>query len=94
MQAPYYIDGRVEMAPSFLWGSRIGGGTPNLTPPNNAYPPFLCMQNTHDVAIGLTKLWGSHTFKVRIPVAGQPEAAEPRDCDLWRPAVRRQSQFR
>ena len=24
----------------------------------NAYPPFLCMQNTHDVAIGVTKLWG------------------------------------
>ena len=22
------------------------------------------MQNTHDVAIGVTKLWGSHTFKV------------------------------
>ena len=64
MQAPYYINGRVEMAPTYLWGSRIGGGTPNLTPPNNAYPPFLCMQNTHDVAIGVTKLWGSHTFKV------------------------------
>ena len=33
-------------------------------PPNNAYPPFLCMQNTNDVALGLTKLWGAHTFKV------------------------------
>ena len=59
MEAPYYINGRVEMAPSYVWGSRIGN-----PPPNNAYPPFLCMQNTHDVAIGVTKLWGSHTFKV------------------------------
>ena len=59
MAAPYYINGRVEMAPSYVWAGRI----PN-SPPNNAYPPFLCMQNTHDVAIGLTKLWGSHTFKV------------------------------
>ena len=59
MEAPYYINGRVEMAPSYIWGSRIGN-----PPPNNAYPPFLCMQNTHDVAIGVTKLWGSHTFKV------------------------------
>ena len=59
MQAPYYINGNVEMAPSYVWGSRIGN-----PPPNNAYPPFLCMQNTHDVAIGVTKLWGSHTFKV------------------------------
>ncbi len=59
MGVPYYINGRVEMAPSYVWGSRIGN-----PPPNNAYPPFLCMQNTHDVAIGLTKLWGSHTFKV------------------------------
>lgn len=59
MNAPYYINGRVEMAPSYVWGSRIGN-----PPPNNAYPPFLCMQNTHDVAIGVTKLWGSHTFKV------------------------------
>ncbi len=64
MAAPYYINGRVEMAPSYLWGSRIGGGNPNLTPPNNAYPSFLCMQNTHDVAIGVTKLWRSHTLKV------------------------------
>ena len=59
MNAPYYVNGRVEMAPSYVWGSRIGN-----PPPNNAYPPFLCMQNTHDVAIGVTKLWGSHTFKV------------------------------
>jgi hypothetical protein len=59
MNAPYYIDGRVEMAPSYVWGNRIANA-----PPNNAYPPFLCMQNTHDVAIGVTKLWGSHTFKV------------------------------
>ncbi len=59
MNAPYYINGRVEMAPTYVWGNRIANA-----PPNNAYPPFLCMQNTHDVAIGVTKLWGSHTFKV------------------------------
>jgi hypothetical protein len=59
MNAPYYINGRVEMAPIYVWGNRIANA-----PPNNAYPPFLCMQNTHDVAIGVTKLWGSHTFKV------------------------------
>ena len=59
MGVPYYTNGRVEMAPSYIWGSRIGN-----PPPNNAYPPFLCMQNTHDVAIGVTKLWGAHTFKV------------------------------
>ena len=28
------------------------------------YPTFLCMQNTKDLAVSLTKLWGSHTFKV------------------------------
>ena len=54
MNAPYYINGRVEMAPTYSWGGRI----PNA-PPNNAYPPFLCMQNTKDLSLSLTKLWGA-----------------------------------
>jgi hypothetical protein len=58
MNAPYFVDGRVLMAPTYAWGSRIGN-----PPPNNAYPPFLCMQNTKDLALSITKLWGSHTFK-------------------------------
>ena len=41
-----------------------------------------------DEALGIAHVQG------RIPVAGQHEAAEPRDCDLWRAAVRRQSEFR
>ena len=57
MQAPYYINGRVEMAPSYVWGSRIAANPP----PNNAYPPFLCMQNTHDVAIGADEALGHRT---------------------------------
>ena len=32
-------------------------------PPSLIYPTFLCMQNTKDLAVSITKLWGSHTFK-------------------------------
>ncbi|HEV3217109.1 MAG TPA: carboxypeptidase-like regulatory domain-containing protein [Vicinamibacterales bacterium] len=58
MKAPYYVNGSILMAPNFSWGTRIAN-----PPPNNAYPPFLCMQNTKDLALSITKLWGSHTFK-------------------------------
>ncbi len=37
--APFYVNGRVHMAPSFTWGSRVSSttATPNLTPPNLLY---------------------------------------------------------
>src|SRR5262249_38735449 len=59
MNAPFYVNGQILMAPSYVWGSRI-----NPAPPALAYPSFLCMQNTKDLALSITKLWGSHTFKV------------------------------
>ncbi len=63
MNAPFYVNGQILMAPGYLWGSRIGGGSPSTTPPTLAYPSFLCMQNTKDLALSITKLWGQHTFK-------------------------------
>ena len=53
------------MAPTFTWGSRIGGGTPNLTPPSLSYNTggFLDMVRTNDVAISVTRLMGRHTVK-------------------------------
>ncbi len=59
MNAPFYQNGRVVLAPSFLWGGRVANSPPSLI-----YPTFLCMQNTKDLAISITKVWGSHTFKV------------------------------
>ncbi len=63
--APFYVNGRVHMAPTFTWGSRIGGGTPNLTPPSLPYNTggFLDMVRTNNVAISVTKLKGRHTIK-------------------------------
>ena len=63
--APFYVNGRVHMAPTFTWGSRIGGGTPNLTPPSLSYNTggFLDMVRTNNVAISVTKLKGRHTIK-------------------------------
>ncbi len=58
MSAPFYQNGRVVLAPSFTWGGRVANGPPGLI-----YPTFLCMQNTKDLAVSITKLWGSHTFK-------------------------------
>jgi carboxypeptidase family protein len=63
--APFYVNGRVHMAPTFTWGSRIGGGTPNLTPPSLSYNTggFLDMVRTNNIAISVTKLKGRHTIK-------------------------------
>jgi hypothetical protein len=57
-EAPYFVDGRVLLAPNYTWGSRVAN-----PPPNNNYPPFLNWQYTNDINISLTKVWRSHTFK-------------------------------
>ena len=61
MQAenPVWWDGeRMNIPPTFAWGNRIGAA-----PPNQQFPGFLNINKTQDVAISLTKVWGSHTFK-------------------------------
>ncbi|HEV3214597.1 MAG TPA: carboxypeptidase-like regulatory domain-containing protein [Vicinamibacterales bacterium] len=55
---PYYVNGRVLMAPTYSWGNRV----PNA-PPNNTYPVFLDMVRTNVVSISVTKLAGKHTIK-------------------------------
>ncbi|MEO5739805.1 MAG: carboxypeptidase regulatory-like domain-containing protein [Vicinamibacterales bacterium] len=64
--APFYVNGRVHMAPTFTWGSRIGGGTPNLTPPSLQYNTggFLDMVRTNNISVSMTRLMGRHTVKV------------------------------
>jgi hypothetical protein len=57
-EAPYFVDGRILLAPNYTWGGRVANA-----PPNNNYPAFLNWQYTNDVAISLTKLWNAHTFK-------------------------------
>jgi hypothetical protein len=58
MNAPFYVDGQLQMRPQFSWGNRISGA-----PPNSPYPGFVCDQNTKDLSLSLTKLWAAHTFK-------------------------------
>jgi carboxypeptidase family protein/TonB-dependent receptor-like protein len=56
---PFFQNGRAELAPTFLWGNRIGSAPPNL-----AYPAFLNTNPTQDVTASLTKVRGHHTLKV------------------------------
>ena len=56
--APFFVNGRAELAPTFQWGTRIG--TP---PPNLAYPAFLNTNPTQDLSVSLTKIVGRHTMK-------------------------------
>jgi hypothetical protein len=58
MKAPFYVNGVALLQPDYTWGSRIAD-----PPPNNYYPPYLNWQYTHDVAIAVTKVWRTHTFK-------------------------------
>ncbi len=45
MNAPFYVNGRIQLPPQFSWGTRIGGGT-TLAPPNTLYNGFLCWQRS------------------------------------------------
>jgi len=68
---PVWFDGtRINLPPAFGWGSRIvptqtgTAGVGDLPgPPNQLFPGFLNINRTQDVAISLTKVWGSHTSK-------------------------------
>src|SRR5213078_4221828 len=68
---PSWFDGtKITLPPAFGWGSRIvptqtgTAGVGDLPgPPNQLFPGFLNINRTQDVAISLTKVWGSHTSK-------------------------------
>ena len=62
---PVWWDGKtINLPPAFGWGNRIVGGVGDLPgPPNQLFPGFLNINRTQDVAISLTKVAGSHTFK-------------------------------
>jgi hypothetical protein len=64
---PVWFDGtRINLPPAFGWGNRIQGtaGVGALPgPPNQVFPGFLNINRTQDVAVSLTKVWGSHTSK-------------------------------
>lgn len=54
---PFFVNGEMQLVPTFSWGNRIGSA-----PPNIAYG--CCKTNqTQDLAISLTRLVGRHTFK-------------------------------
>ena len=55
MQAPYYIDGRVEMAPATC-GATASAAEPESLAAQHRLSAISLHQNTNDVAIGLTKL--------------------------------------
>jgi hypothetical protein len=57
--SPALVGNYIYTPPLFSWGSRIANA-----PPNNAFPTFLCYQYTKDLALSVTKLYGSHTFKI------------------------------
>ena len=52
----------VLLPPSFSWGNRISGTTPNYAPPNIGFPSQN-IASSMDVSISLTKVWGRHTIK-------------------------------
>jgi len=64
---PGWWDGtKINLPPAFFWGNRIMGNqtSGNLPgPPNQLFPGFLNINRTQDVAVSLTKVWGSHTSK-------------------------------
>src|SRR5690606_8390239 len=56
--ASFWDGSRVDLVPRFSWGSLVGS-----QPTQFAYPGWLNVNKTQDVAISLTKVWGGHTFK-------------------------------
>ena len=58
--APFYVNGRVHMAPTFTWGNRISNAPPSLSYNTGG---FLDMVRTNNIAVSVTKLKGRHTIK-------------------------------
>ncbi|HJZ78092.1 MAG TPA: hypothetical protein VKE51_40475 [Vicinamibacterales bacterium] len=58
VKPPHWDGTRLNLPPVFGWGNRIGSA-----PPNQRYPGWLNINRTQDVAISLTKVMNSHTFK-------------------------------
>jgi len=65
--SPGWWDGKqINLPPAFGWGTRIMGDQTvgNLPgPPNQLFPGFLNINRTNDIAVSLTKVRSSHTFK-------------------------------
>jgi hypothetical protein len=57
--APFYVNGRVHMAPTFSWGNRISNAPPSLSYNGG----WLDMVRTNNVSVSLTRLMGRHTVK-------------------------------
>ncbi len=62
LEPPIWDGTRLQLVPSFAngWGSRIANAN---QPPNVPFPNYINLVRTYDVAINLTKVWGSHTIK-------------------------------
>jgi hypothetical protein len=60
-QVPIYQDGRVEVLPSFAYGSRVANAPPSITFPGGGAMNRVDQQN---LSLSLTKIVGRHTFKV------------------------------
>ena len=59
---PVWWDGsRINLPPSFAWGSRIGAAVPN-----QLFPGYLNINRTQDFNVSLTKVAGAHTFKAGV----------------------------
>ena len=66
VQPPSFVNGRVLMPPSFVWGSRVTGSATTTNapaPPNVPFPGYLNKNATDDVSISLTRIMGRHTIK-------------------------------
>jgi hypothetical protein len=60
--SPMWDGSRVLLPPSFSWGSRVSGNSPNYAPPNIGFPSQN-QASSLDVSISLTKVAGRHTLK-------------------------------
>ena len=57
---PFYVNGRVHMAPTFTWGSRVANAPPSLSYNGG----WLDMVRTNNISVSMTRLMGRHTLKV------------------------------
>jgi hypothetical protein len=60
--SPMWDGTQVLLPPSFSWGGRVSGTSPNYAPPNIGFPSQN-VASSMDVSISLTKVWGRHTIK-------------------------------
>lgn len=63
LKSPIWDGTKMSLVPQFTWGGRVNG---TYVPPNFPFPGWLNTNQNNDIAVSITKVRRSHTFKAGV----------------------------